>query len=187
MNHRRRKKNKPESDLIERCQQRLSAINWSSLLARVQHEWRAMPTKHRLWLTILTPVVILIALVPVPKSDNEPQPPQQTQVDVNSIGLSRQISDDGRSPQAPKVWHQYIVKQGDTLAAVFRENDLSLADLHELVKVEGAGKPLSRIKKGQLIRYKLTDKQQLDILQLEKSDKSVMFFRMADGSFGRSE
>ncbi|MFC3023241.1 LysM-like peptidoglycan-binding domain-containing protein [Vibrio zhugei] len=187
MNRRRRKKSKPDNDFLQSCQQRLASINWSGVPSRAQHEWQAMPSKHRLWLKILTPVVIIVALVPLPQQTQQPEQAQSVSVNVNSVGLSRQVGDDHRAPQAPKVWHQYIVKQGDTLAAVFRENDLSLADLHALVSVEGADKPLSRIQKGQIIRYKLTNNQKLDILQVEKSDQSVMFFRMADGSFGRSD
>ncbi|MEF1291248.1 LysM-like peptidoglycan-binding domain-containing protein, partial [Vibrio sp. M260118] len=48
-------------------------------------------------------------------------------------------------------------------------------------------KPLSQIKKGQLVRYKLAENGQLDILQLEKRNQSVMFFRLSDGGFGRSK
>ncbi|MGO1296940.1 MAG: LysM-like peptidoglycan-binding domain-containing protein [Vibrio sp.] len=187
MNRRRRKKSKPDNDFLQRWQHWLASVNWSGMPARVQHEWQAMPSKHRLWLKILTPIVIVVALVPLPKKTPQTEQAQSINVYVNNVGLSRQVGDDNRAPQAPKVWHQYTVKQGDTLAAVFRENDLSLADLHALVEVEGADKPLSRIQRGQIIRYKLTDKQQLDILQVEKSGQSVMFFRMADGSFGRSD
>ncbi|MCV5942416.1 cell envelope opacity-associated protein A, partial [Escherichia coli] len=74
------------------------------------------------------------------------------------------------------------MKNGDTLAQVFRNNQLSMADLSALVKIEGSDKPLSHIKQGQLIRFKLSEKGQLDMLQLEKSDHSVMFFRLSDGS-----
>ncbi|MCV5927473.1 cell envelope opacity-associated protein A, partial [Escherichia coli] len=79
------------------------------------------------------------------------------------------------------------VKNGDTLAQVFRSNQLSMADLSALVKIEGSDKPLSQIKQGQLIRFKLSDEGELDMLQLEKSGRSVMFFRLSDGSFGRNK
>ncbi|KOO09935.1 lysine transporter LysM, partial [Vibrio xuii] len=69
----------------------------------------------------------------------------------------------------------------------FRTSGLPMSDLNALVKVEGSDKPLSYIKKGQLVRYKLDEDGKLDILQLEKSDQSVMFFRLSDGGFGRSK
>jgi hypothetical protein len=84
-------------------------------------------------------------------------------------------------------WKEYIVQRGDTLAKVFRANELSMSDLNALVNIEGLDKPLSKIQAGQLIRYKLTAQGELDILQLEKSGASVMFFRLSDGGFGRSK
>ncbi len=63
-----------------------------------------------------------------------------------------------------------------------------MADLNALVKIEGSDKPLSRIKQGQLVRFKLADDGKLDMLQLEKSaGESVMFFRLSDGTFGRNK
>ena len=84
-------------------------------------------------------------------------------------------------------WQEYEVKSGDTLAKVFRANGLDMSDFNALVRVEGSDKPLSLIKQGQLVRYKLSDDGRLDILQLEKSGQSVMFFRLSDGGFGRSK
>ncbi len=80
-----------------------------------------------------------------------------------------------------------MVQQGDTLAQVFRNNQLPLSDLNALVRIEGDDKPLSQIRKGQLVRFKLAENGQLDILQLEKGSSSVMFFRLSDGGFGRSK
>ncbi len=62
-----------------------------------------------------------------------------------------------------------------------------MSDLNALVNVEGNDKPLSQIKAGQLVRFKLAKDGSLDILQLEKSVQSVMFFRLSDGGFGRSK
>lgn len=76
---------------------------------------------------------------------------------------------------------------GDTLSQVFRNNELPLTDINALVKVEGSDKPLSQIQVGQLIRFKLAENGQLDILQLERNNQSVMFFRLSDGGFGRSK
>ncbi len=84
-------------------------------------------------------------------------------------------------------WHDYEIKNGDTLYQIFRTNGLPLAELNKIVKIEGAGKPLSNVKKGQLFRFKLNAQGELDIVQLEHSGQSVMYFRMSDGSFGRSK
>lgn len=87
----------------------------------------------------------------------------------------------------PEPWHDYTVKKGDTLSQVFRNNDLSLSDLNTLVAIEGKDKPLSQIQYGQLIRFKLTNRGDLNILQIEKDDGLVMFFRLSSGGFARSQ
>lgn len=87
----------------------------------------------------------------------------------------------------PEPWNNYTVQKGDTLSQVFRNNDLSLSDLNQLIEIEGKDKPLSQIKHGQLIRFKLTNRGDLDILQIEKEDGPVMFFRLSSGGFARSQ
>lgn len=86
----------------------------------------------------------------------------------------------------PEPWNDYTVQKGDTLSQVFRNNDLPLSDLTQLLEVQGKDKPLSHIKAGQLVRFKLTNRGDLDILQIEKEDGPVMFFRLNSGGFSRS-
>lgn len=87
----------------------------------------------------------------------------------------------------PEPWHNYTVKEGDTLSQVFRNNDLSLSDLNQLVAIEGKDKALSQIKHGQLVRFKLTNRGDLDILQIEKEAGTVLFFRLSSGGFERGQ
>ena len=85
-------------------------------------------------------------------------------------------------------WQKYQVKQGETLANIFRDKSLPLTDLYAVAAIEGKDKPLSRIKAGQWLRYKQTAKGGLDVLQIEsRKGESVMFFRRSDGSFVRSQ
>lgn len=89
--------------------------------------------------------------------------------------------------QSSAKWHDYQIQAGDTLYQVFRKNNLPLTELNKVVKIEGSDKPLSNIKKGQLFRFKLNTKGELDILQIERQGETIMFFRMSDGNFGRSK
>lgn len=89
--------------------------------------------------------------------------------------------------QNSEKWHDYQIQAGDTLYQVFRKNNLPLTELNKVVKIEGADKPLSNIKKGQLFRFKLNQQGELDILQIERDNQAVMYFRMSDGNFGRSK
>ncbi|OZS43739.1 LysM-like peptidoglycan-binding domain-containing protein [Photobacterium sanguinicancri] len=85
-------------------------------------------------------------------------------------------------------WQRYQIQQGQTLANIFREKSLPLSDLYAVAAIEGKDKPLSRIKSGQWIRYKQTATGNLDAIQIETtSGKSVMYYRLSDGSFSRGK
>lgn len=146
----------------------------------------ALPLAHRRGIGILALLVLVIAVIPLPhstSSDAESQTPQRVNVGLNLQDMSSENTK--VAPLQSKQWHQYTVESGDTLAKVFRVNQLPMGDLNALVAVEGTDQPLSRIRAGEVIRYKLTAEGQVDILQLSKGDQAVMFFRMSDGQFGR--
>ncbi|MDO6708787.1 LysM-like peptidoglycan-binding domain-containing protein [Photobacterium sp. 1_MG-2023] len=90
--------------------------------------------------------------------------------------------------QSGANWRSYEVKQGETLATIFRSKSLPLTDLYAIAAIEGKDKPLSQIKSGQLLRYKQLANGDLDVLQIEsRSGDPVMFFRRSDGSFVRGK
>ncbi len=186
--NRRKKKKQQNVDYIELIKQKWSSIDWSEIKDKIQQNWNRLPKLHQRALMVLAPIVLLLLLIPFPDSKQEvaPSTPQRVEIDINTSGLSEQTIA-GETALTSKEWQEYEVKSGDTLAQVFRSNGLPMADLNALVKVEGNDKPLSYIKQGQLVRYKLTEEGKLDILQLEKSGQSVMFFRLSDGGFGRSK
>lgn len=140
-----------------------------------------------------------------------PAPEMQRQsVSLNLEGLSEQEASSNRNQRETTInreekvptqtasieketmaveakWHDYQIQEGDTLYQVFRKNNLPLTELNKVVKIEGADKPLSNIKKGQLFRFKLNQQGDLDIVQIERDGQAIMYFRMSDGSFGRSK
>ena len=140
---------------------------------------------------VLVPLVLVLLLIPVPKDtevlvDDTQAEKQRVAIQLNAQSLSEQRSAHNSEAKSEQ-WREYTVKNGDTLAQVFRSNQLPMTDLNALVKIEGSDKPLSRIKQGQLVRFKLADDGKLDMLQLEKGGESVMFFRLSDGTFGRNK
>ncbi|MFH0257627.1 LysM-like peptidoglycan-binding domain-containing protein [Vibrio rumoiensis] len=144
----------------------------------------AKPTKPS---RMTVPLVIngeeTAATKPKPKVENNEKRVQLSDPESNSEDKpERKITNNA----GPEPWNNYTVEKGDTLSQVFRNNDLSLSDLNQLVEIEGKDKPLSQIKHGQLIRFKLTNRGDLDILQIEKEDGPVMFFRLSSGGFARS-
>lgn len=197
----RRHKKKQQTDYFAWIKRQWSAIEWQTTFQRLTSRdnfkrwrafWQHLPVYHQRALMVLIPLVLILLIVPWPEANNLPQgnPANTTQqrvpITVNTQGLSEQDTAQS-SPVEEKSWQEYIVQQGDTLSQVFRSNQLSMADLNALVQIEGGDKPLSQIQQGQLIRFKLTADGQLDILQLEKNNQSVMFFRLSDGGFGRSK
>ncbi|EKO3387039.1 LysM-like peptidoglycan-binding domain-containing protein [Vibrio fluvialis] len=190
----RRHKKKQQTDYLALIQSKWAAIDfqfdWRQFQQKVVQFWQRLPKLHQRALMVLVPVVLILMVIPLPQHSAEaPQTPasgQRVEVNINTRGLSEQQSAE-QSKLKSTAWHEYIVQQGDTLSQVFRNNELPMADLNDLVKIEGSDKPLSQIQQGQLIRFKLSSEGKLDILQLEKNNQSVMFFRLSDGGFGRSK
>ena len=121
---------------------------------------------------IAKPVVVV---KPVEVNKNDTDTAADTRMKQSSAELVR------------SAWVSYTVTPGDTLSQVFRNSNLPLSDLNALIAKEGSDKPLSDIRPGQIVRYKLNKEGQLDILQLERGGESIMFFRLSEGGFGRSQ
>lgn len=187
MNRRNRKtKEKP---FFDDYKTRLAATNFTPFFSW----WFRLPKFHKTALMILSPFVLLLLLLPsstnlstTSEQVEIAKEPTRVEVKVNTTSLS-EVGESKKIPTKTDAWQEYKVQSGDTLAKVFRANNLAMADLNALVAIEGLDQPLSRITEGQLIRFKLTSDGLLDILQLEKQGSAVMFFRLSDGGFGRSK
>lgn len=192
MNRRQKKKQQVDhfAELKDRLLQlkvKLSSLDIKKMKATVTQTWQALPKLHQRLLMVIVPIVLILLFVPLPEPKVEVVPStSRVALEIDTVGLSKQQNTKS-TPSESSTWQEYLVKQGDTLAQVFRNNDLPLSDLNALVRIEGSDKPLSQIRKGQLVRFKVAETGQLDILQLEKGDTSVMFFRLSDGGFGRSK
>ncbi|GAB7219103.1 LysM-like peptidoglycan-binding domain-containing protein [Vibrio comitans] len=194
MNRRTRSKRHTEV-LLETWNQ----IEWKALPSKIKGGVTSLPKLHRRALMVVVPITLILVFMPTPKitSGIEASTPinERVSVPINTRGLSEQsvtntttssVAVSGDEP-VKEQWIEYKVQAGDTLAHVFRENSLAMTDLNALAKIEGIDKPLSQIKQGQLVRFKRDAEGRLDILQLERSGDSVMFFRLSDGGFGRSK
>ncbi|CAM2803443.1 LysM-like peptidoglycan-binding domain-containing protein [Vibrio rarus] len=174
-------------------------IEWMALPSKFKGMFTALPKLHRRALMVIVPVTLILVMMPEPKTSTEVKlakpTDQRVSVPINTRGLSEQNSTSSNTSNitlssetsSNGQWIEYTVKAGDTLANVFRANQLSMTDLNALAKIEGIDKPLSQIKQGQLVRFKRDEQGRLDILQLERSSDSVMFFRLSNGGFGRSK
>lgn len=119
---------------------------------------------------------------------NAPSPSELEEEKREAEPVKKVVKVEASKPtQRSEKWHDYKIQAGDTLYQVFRKNNLPLTELNKVVKIEGVDKPLSNIKKGQLFRFKLNQQGELDILQIERDNQAIMYFRMSDGNFGRSK
>ena len=194
MNRRQKKQQKVDhlvefKDRLNQVKDKLISIDIKKLKTSTVQTWGSLPKLHQRLLTVISPIVLILLFVPLPEPKVDVAPIiSRVELEIDTVGLSEQQNTLSNSSEpSNNNWQEYLVKQGDTLAQVFRNNDLPLSELNELVRIEGSDKPLSQIRKGQLVRFKLAETGQLDILQLEKGDISVMFFRLSDGGFGRSK
>ncbi|ENO8415310.1 lysine transporter LysM [Vibrio mimicus] len=187
----RRHKKPQQIDYLAEVKTYWQKLDWPHYRQQLSELWLRLPVFHRRGLMVLAPVVLVFMIVPLPESKEEAieltSSTKRIEVGMNTQSLSEQRSQNQQTALKSSAWQEYVVRQGDTLSQVFRNNELPLTDINALVKVEGADKPLSQIQAGQLIRFKLAENGQLDILQLERNNQSVMFFRLSDGGFGRSK
>ncbi|MGF1733403.1 LysM-like peptidoglycan-binding domain-containing protein [Photobacterium kasasachensis] len=195
----------------------VSSDRLKAKLAPLKAKWQALPLLHRRGLSVLLPVVGGLMLLPVSEPTSTSTPGQterrELALDLGNNETSLPPVGQRSEPQSPVrtavktpepaspasqppvekapvevEWQKYQVKQGETLANIFRDKSLPLTDLYAVAAIEGKDKPLSRIKAGQWLRYKQTAKGGLDVLQIEsRKGESVMFFRRSDGSFVRSQ
>ncbi|CZF83554.1 LysM-like peptidoglycan-binding domain-containing protein [Grimontia marina] len=172
----------------------------SPLVERVQPYWHSLPKLHRTAISVLGALLVVLLIWP---SSEDSLPETNTageRVSVPlAVGQQEASNDEGFDADGEQViatqtvgaqtvntdWVNYEVKGGDTLSNIFRAQDLPLPDLYAISAIEGDDKPLSRIQPGQLLHFKRNDQGTLDMLQIETSGASVIFFRLSDGSFVR--
>ncbi len=95
------------------------------------------------------------------------------------------------TPQAPSTatenWQTYTIKEGQTLAQLFRDNQLLVNDAFTMAKSEGPQKPLSQLRSGQTIRLQRGSQGEVSMLEVTDNTGTVITFtRLSDGSYYRT-
>lgn len=95
------------------------------------------------------------------------------------------------TPQAPSTatdnWQTYTIKEGQTLAQLFRDNQLLVNDAFTMAKSEGPQKPLSQLRAGQTIRLQRGSQGEVSMLEVTDNTGTVITFtRLSDGSYYRT-
>ncbi|HFZ8994473.1 TPA: LysM-like peptidoglycan-binding domain-containing protein [Citrobacter freundii] len=141
------------------------------------------PTESELQAQLVAPQndpgqVAPVAPEPVQEEQPEEQPQPQAQTQSQPFQENRGID---------QQWRSYRVEPGKTMAQVFRDHGLPATDVYAMAQVEGAGKPLSNLKNGQMIQIRQNANGVVTGLTIEGDNgQQVLFTRQSDGSFIRA-
>ncbi|ASG72997.1 OapA family protein [Salmonella enterica] len=138
------------------------------------------PTEAQLQAQLVAPQndpdqVAPVAPEPIQEGQPEEQSQPQTQPFQQDSGIGQQ-------------WRSYRVESGKTLAQLFRDHGLPPTDVYAMAQVEGAGKPLSNLKNGQMIKIRQNASGVVTGLTIDGDNgQQVLFTRQPDGSFIRAQ
>ncbi|NBM11946.1 MULTISPECIES: LysM-like peptidoglycan-binding domain-containing protein [unclassified Proteus (in: enterobacteria)] len=94
---------------------------------------------------------------------------------------------DTQSTPAQKTWQTYTIEEGQTLAQLFRDNQLPVNDAFSMAKSEDQQKSLSQLRSGQTIRLQRNPQGDVSMLEVTNSAGTVITYtRLSDGSYYRT-
>ncbi|MBW1215993.1 cell envelope opacity-associated protein A YtfB [Pantoea allii] len=154
-----------------------------------------LPALHRRGIVIAVFILLLAFLWP----SSTPQYPVERPVTPSAekeVPMQADIYDNkpAKSTTQPEAkadsqgdWRSYQIASGQTLAQLFRDNNLPVNDVFAMARVEGNGQPLSTLKEGQQVKVRRDAKGVVTGLTLDGTNGPVLFTRQPDGSFLRVE
>ena len=142
------------------------------------------PTEAQLQAQLVAPQNDPGQVAPVaPKPIQEGEPDAQPQAQQSQPQTQPFQQDSGIEQQ----WRSYRVDSGKTLAQVFRDHNLPPTDVYAMAQVEGAGKPLSNLKDGQMVQIRQNANGVVTGLTIDTGNgQQVLFPRQPNGSFIRA-
>ncbi|PWC15828.1 Opacity-associated protein A [Brenneria roseae subsp. americana] len=158
-----------------------------------------LPLFHRRWILIAIGLLLVILLWPY--SPSQTSPPQPITVPIeqtdNSVPMQAEIVEnrplaqqpDSPPPPPPSTetnWRSYQIVAGQTMAQLFRDNNLPVGDVFAMAQVEGQDKPLSNLRAGQEVKLQVNTQGMVTTLEITTTDnQTVRFTRNDDGTFTR--
>lgn len=142
------------------------------------------PTETQLQAQLVAPQNDPGQVAPVaPEPIQEGEPDAQPQAQQSQPQTQPFQPDSGIDQQ----WRSYRVDSGKTLAQVFRDHNLPPTDVYAMAQVEGAGKPLSNLKDGQMVQIRQNASGVVTGLTIDTGNgQQVLFTRQPNGSFIRA-
>lgn len=159
-----------------------------------------LPAAHRRGIIASVLFIAVCLLWPV-KSPPLPQPqvisldnPTTQPLQANLVISSQHTRESEHQSQPAAIanhsdasdsWRTYRIAPGQTMAQLFRDNNLSPTDVYAMAQVEGNDKPLSNLKTGQTVHIRENKEGIVTGLSIEdwKNNEQVNFIRQQDGRF----
>ncbi|WP_422527134.1 OapA family protein [Serratia fonticola] len=148
------------------------------------HWMEPLPYFHRRWVIIFGAILLLSLLWPYSDDNARPFPVTSQE---NQIPLQAQLQNDNQQTAGESDnWQRYQIQAGQTLAQLFRDNNLPVNEVFAMARVEGNDKPLSNLKAGQEVRIERNANGVITALSVTTLDNSeALFRRQSDGSYLR--
>lgn len=169
-----------------------------ALLLKIWHlpdgfRWlEPLPYFHRRGVIISGAIMLLALLWPYsPPNDTSSSTQangQSTPLPLQAEWPSERTNGSEAASQAPRSnqWQRYQIQPGQTLAQLFRDNNLPVNEVFAMAQVEGNDKPLSNLKAGQEVRIERDANGVITALSVTAADNSqATFRRQADGRYQR--
>lgn len=154
-----------------------------------------LPAAHRRGIIAAVALILLAFLwpSPTPGPRHSPAVPLKSDSAGTDIPLQAEIIEE--TPQTQSVpqgdsrgqWKNYTIASGQTLAQLFRDNNLPVNDVFAMAQVEGNDKPLSTLQTGQQVKIRQNAAGVITGLTLESANGEILFTRQEDGSFIRAQ
>ncbi|MEQ4988329.1 LysM-like peptidoglycan-binding domain-containing protein [Proteus sp. fly-1089] len=102
-------------------------------------------------------------------------------------GVAQTTQQQGSASISAQKWQTYTIKEGQTLAQLFRDNQLPVNDAFSMAKSEDQQKSLSQLRSGQAIRLQRSPQGDVSMLEVTNSAGTVITYtRLSDGSYYRT-
>ncbi len=154
-----------------------------------------LPSFHRRGIIFAVALVLLAFLWPAPSPQQPARPISSGQTSGTEAPMQAELNDRQPAPTAPPradndtqgTWHNYQIAAGQTLAQLFRDNNLPVNDVFAMAQVEGDDKPLSNLHTGQAVRIRQNAQGVVNGLTVDTGSGQILFTRQPDGSFIRAQ
>ncbi|MFC0227572.1 OapA family protein [Serratia aquatilis] len=152
------------------------------------HWMEPLPCFHRRWVIIFGAILLISLLWPY--SDDNAQRSFPVTSQEGAVTLQAELLSNGQQHSIAQSesdnWQRYKVQSGQTLAQLFRDNNLPVNEVFAMAQIEGNDKPLSNLKAGQEVRIEHNANGVITALSVTVGDgNEALFRRQTDGSYLR--